>query len=273
PVRFLLPALLHRTALGGVPALRQQLVPAGDRDDWPHSCNKCSRAHPLAEELGFSSGDPEHEKFLVLHVLLPYHFSQKTATGKYLPYFGKPGERGDQKEDPAPRGEHIADRCSTPLNDHPTGRAAVERVLQPVIDPLVRLCREVRGVEEDKIEPAPEAGEEIGSHCIQSFLPCAECRMGVDICYHDIARLYECRGNPTGAGADLQYPVPGTHISQCRFQEQKRVCLGRIYLRRIVGHDRKCRVAGEKGIAPARCTVQTNIRWRGERKIKWTGSK
>ena len=64
-----------------------RLVPAGDRDDWPHSSNKCSCAHPLAEKLDFSPGDPEHEKFLVLHNLLPYHLSQKTAAGKYLPHF------------------------------------------------------------------------------------------------------------------------------------------------------------------------------------------
>ena len=160
-----------------------------------------------------------------------------------------------------------------PLNDNPTGGAAVKRILQPVIDPLLRLCREVRGVEEDKIKPAPKAGEEIGSHCIQSFLPCAECRMRIDVGYHDITVLYERRGDPTGAGADLQHPIPGPYLGLCCLKEQKRVGLGLVYLRRIIGHDRKCRAAGEKGIASSCWHCTNQYEGTGEREDQMDGVK
>ena len=100
--------------------------------------------------------------------------------------------------------------------------------------------------------------------------------MRIDVGYHDITVLYECRGNPTGAGADLQHPIPGPYFSQYNLKEQKRVGLGLVYLRRIIGHDRKCRAAGGKRDCLCLLYCTNQYEGTGERedqmdwvKVKW----
>ena len=57
----------------------------------------------------------------------------------------------------------------------------------------------------------------------------------------------------TSAAATRPEPVPisstrspGLTSASYNLKEQKRVGLGLVYLRRIIGHDRKCRAAGGK---------------------------
>ena len=71
------------------------------------------------------------------------------------------GQRRYQEQDSPPGRKHIADILGKPFYHCTPGFPAVKGILEPVVHPLFRLCRQIGGIEEDKVEGAPETGKKV----------------------------------------------------------------------------------------------------------------
>lgn len=179
---------------------------------------------------------PEDKENFILNFLLQNNYRGITKTGKQFLHLANAGERRYQQQDSPLSRKYIPDTPGKSFYHSTPVLPAIKGILEPVIDPLCRLRREVGGIEKNQVKRNPKSRDEIGPYCLNTSLAGTENCVRIDIGCNNHRYLRKLVRDEAGSDPDLQYTVTRFHLLPGCFEQEIRISVGLVYLGLIEGH-------------------------------------